>query len=781
MSPARPPEGAQHRSSQSAAPVNARAATLLVRMLSLAVLGLGLLSPNVHSERGQPAPASAMQPGVDQQEARVIVKYRADAALLRATSATAAGHRRPQHAGALAQRLRVPLANGRVLGPRTQGLRGSGLSSAQLAERLSAMADVEWAVPDKRRYIAAVPDDPLFSDGQAGTPVVGQWYLRAPASPAVSAIDALGAWNITEGSASITVAILDTGVLADHPDLVGKLHPGYDFVQNATTANDGTGRDPDPTDPGDHTTAGECGTGSRARGSSWHGTQVAGLIGAATNNGLGVAGVGPRVMLLPVRVLGRCGGFDSDIIAAMRWSAGLTSEVGFDAPLSVVNAHPARVINMSLGSMDTCAAAYRETIAELNGAGVSVVVAAGNQDGLAVNTPANCPGAIAVSGLRHAGTKVGYSSVGPEVSLAAPAGNCVNLVGTCLYPLVTTTNAGTTGAGAHIFSDGSNASLGTSFSAPLVAGTIGLMLSVNPGLSPTQIKAALQSTARPFPATGAAPDVLACRAPDGVDQLECYCTTDTCGAGMLSTALAVAKALEPAANATSATRTPVVGTTVMLDAGASSASLGRSLVRYSWSLVSGAQYARLSGPTDGPTVALVALAAGDVGVQLLVVDNLGSTSVTTLSLSGVAAPAPAGGSGGGAWGLDGLLLLAAVAAAWRLRRRRTATPNAYTLRLTRLCGETPMPTQTHQPLPSLLPATCVALALLAALPAAHAQTLGGASGPAGDAAKVEKCDAPKGTLAVVEPQDAVLQALLKIGLQSPTGMIRLIVQQSNCF
>ena len=77
--------------------------------------------------------------------------------------------------------------------------------------------------------------------------------------------------------------------------------------------------------------------------------------------------------------------------------------------------------------------------------------------------------------------------------------------------------------------------------------------------------------------------------------------------------------------------------------------------------------------------------------------------------------------------------------------------------------------------------TASAMAAISLFATAQAQTLGGASGPAGDAGKVEKCDAPKGTLAVVEPQDAVLQALSRIGLQSPTGMIRLIVQQSNCF
>ena len=498
-----------------------------------------------YAERG-PAPRPAVAQNDYALEARVIVKYKAGSTLVQALSAPRLADARPQHAAALAQHLRVPLTNGRVLGRHTQGLLGSGLSSLQLAARLAALPEVEWAVPDQRRYIAAAPNDPYFADGQTTiTPVVGQWYLRAPDSTAVSAINAVGAWNLTTGSGALTVAILDTGVRLDHPDLAGKLHPGYDFVQDSITGSDGDGRDADASDPGDWSSAGACGVGSSARNSSWHGTQVAGLIGAATNNSVGMAGAGRNVMLLPVRVLGRCGGYDSDIIAAMRWAAGLSSEVGFDSPVTLVNNHPARVINMSLGSDGACPASYREAVAELSAAGVSVVVAAGNDAGRAVNTPANCAGAIAVAGVRHVGSKVGYSNVGPEVTVAAPAGNCVNLAGPCLYPLLTTDNSGTDKPADHTYSDGTKATLGTSFATPLVAGTVGLMLSANPGLTPAQVKAALQASARPFPNSGGDPSAPVCHAPNGVDQVECYCTTSTCGAGLLDAAQAVAKALEP--------------------------------------------------------------------------------------------------------------------------------------------------------------------------------------------------------------------------------------------
>ena len=157
-----------------------------------------------------------------------------------------------------------------------------------------------------------------------------------------------------------------------------------------------------------------------AEDSSWHGTQTSGLIGALTNNGIGMASVARNVRILPVRALGKCGGFDSDIIAAMRWAAGL------DVPGTPVNPTPARVLNLSLGGESACTSAYTDTVAEINAAGAVVVVSAGNSTGHAAGAPANCTGVIAVAGLRHAGSKVGFADLGPAISISAPAGNCVN-------------------------------------------------------------------------------------------------------------------------------------------------------------------------------------------------------------------------------------------------------------------------------------------------------------------------------------------------------------------
>ena len=606
---------------------------------------------------------------------------------------------RPQPAAALGRRLGLTLADGRVLGSRTQALRGSGIASADLARRLAAESDVEWAVVDGRKTIRAVtPNDPLYADNQTtALPVVGQWYLRAPDSTLVAAIDAVGAWAFTTGSSTVTVAVLDTGVRFDHPDLANKLYPGYDFISDTATANDGSGRDSDASDPGDWTTSSD---GCTAGNSSWHGTQTAGIIGASTDNGIGIASVGRDVMVLPVRVLGKCGGFDSDIIAAMRWSAGLSAD-------PVANSHPARVINMSLGSSGSCSSAYVDVFAEMVAHDVAVVVAAGNDNGLAVGTPANCAGAIAVGGLRHQGTKVGYSDIGPEIALSAPAGNCVNSdtpansgryppSQPCLYPLVTTTNSGSTTpvAGSSAYTGGSNTSgidltLGTSFSSPQVAGVIGLMLSANSALTLEQIRSVLQSSARSFPSSGAGASVPQCHAPDSTEQIECYCTSNTCGAGMLDArasvvAVAAGAVLPPAFKMSVGNTAPTAGTSVNLSVVGAAASGGRSVSSYQWSIFSGAGLANFDGATNGPNATLLPQSAGTVTVELRVTDSAGASSTSRRTMTIQAAPTPTdnGGSGsgsgggssgsssGGGGGAVSPFWLGALGVAALLRRRR---------------------------------------------------------------------------------------------------------------
>jgi serine protease len=516
-----------------------------VALALLAPLAIAVASPADAQSQTRASNSAAV--------ARVILKLKVDAKLL--PEGVRSGSAATARADVLAKRLGVPLRAGAEIAERTQVIVGTGITSDELAAQLARDADVEYAVPDRMRRPLDVPNDPLYAAGVPGNgPAAGQWYLRAPAGEAVSSIDAERAWSVSQGSQSIVVAVLDTGVRFDHPDLLraaegGNLLPGADFIADPEVANDGDGRDDDASDPGDWLTEAEVSNGARfaecsegmANDSSWHGTAVSGVIAALTGNGVGMASVGRNVRVLPVRVLGKCGGFDSDILAGMRWAAGLF------VPGAPVNASPAHVLNMSLGSEGACNAAYRNVVAEVLASGATIVASAGNEAGHPVFNPANCNGVIAVAALRHVGTKVGFSNLGPEIAIAAPGGNCVNIdPGTpCLYPILTSSNGGITTPGENVFSDSFNITVGTSFSAPLVAGTVALMLSVRASLSFAQVKAILQGTSRPFPATSIDPSVPRCTAPQldtagmPVDQLECLCTVATCGTGMLDAGAAV--------------------------------------------------------------------------------------------------------------------------------------------------------------------------------------------------------------------------------------------------
>ena len=512
---------------------------------ALAIVALAAVAVGAHAQAGDAPPDAP---------ARVIVKFKSNASVL------AVKARGGTIAKALTQRIGVPMRDGAGISDRMHVVIAGGLSSAELAERLARQSDVEYAVPDELRFPFTAPSDPLYAAGGDTGPAVGQWYLRTPGGEVASSIDVETAWNVTTGSANVVVAVLDTGVRYDHPDLLavasgGKLLPGYDMISDPLKANDGDGRDADASDPGDwvateeannrasefyHCTTQDPSTGKYvARNSSWHGTQVAGIIAALTDNATGMAGVGPKLRVLPVRVLGKCGGFDSDIIAGMRWAAGLS------VPGLPLNPTPARVINMSLGAPGTCRESYVQTIREVAAVGTVVVVSAGNTAGHALTSPANCTGAVSVAALRHVGTKVGFSDLGADVTISAPGGNCINTApgSACLYPILTTADSGTTIPIGSTYTDSYKPSLGTSFSAPLVSGTAGLLLSVRPDLSPAQLTQVLQATARAFPTTGGdngdGTVVPACTVPqfdaagNPVDQLQCYCSTATCGAGML--------------------------------------------------------------------------------------------------------------------------------------------------------------------------------------------------------------------------------------------------------
>ena len=650
------------------------------RLPRLSWLLLPLLAPLAAAGAAERGPAHrSMTPSMAELlQPRVIVRFKDDSQGLRSLSAARLAQRGPQQAARLAAQTGLKLTDGRAIDSHTQVLLGDGLSATALARQLMSRPDVAWAVPDRRRFALAAPNDPLYGIKATRSPAAGQWYLRAPTASTWSAINAEGAWSITQGKNSVVVAVLDTGIRAEHPDLAAKLLSGYDFVTNVPMANDGNGRDSDPADPGDWITTAEtnavggdfyqCGYEQSdgtwvGTDSSWHGTQVAGIIGASTNNGVGMAGTAPNTLLLPVRVLGKCGGYDSDIAAAMRWAAGLS------VPGVGTNPHPAKVINLSLGGPDSCsdtltsAVLYRQTVADVTAAGASIVVAAGNE-GDAIGMPANCAGVIAVTGVRATGTKVAYSNAGPQATVAAPAGNCVNSVGECLYPILSTANSGTTSPVSSTYTTGgADAGLGTSFAAPQVSGTVALMLAANPALTPAQVIDAIKATARTFPSSGAGVGVANCQDPAvaGLQDKECYCTTDTCGAGMLDAQAAVAQvvALQPAIAVTPTS--PAVGATVNLNASGSLVATGRTISTYAWSLVTGADLAHFDGATNGSTASLVVTAAGTVTVRLTLTDDQGHTASTDTVLTvSAASTSGGGGGGGGAWSAGWLLALLAL-------------------------------------------------------------------------------------------------------------------------
>lgn len=675
---------------------------LIFKRVATAGLVLLLALPFGLAQAQTPSPVRLASAALPPVEGEVIVRFRADAQVLR-QHALAARADAPLVEEVLDKRARLmssrsgrALRAGPLISERMQVLRAEGVDAYTLARELSADPDVEFAEPNGRKRRLTAPNDPLYAALPPGArprgPDAGQWYLRAPNASTVSGIDIESAWARTRGSAGVVVAVLDTGVRFEHPDLGrvaegGKLLPGYDFVTNVTVANDDNGRDPDPSDPGDWVTNAESATSTfrdcPAADSSWHGTATASLVGAATDNGLGMAGAAPGVQVLPVRVLGKCYGVDSDIQAGMRWAAGI--------PVAGVpaNPNPARVINMSLGGSGACSASYQAVVDEILARGVIIVAAAGNSAGGPVGTPASCRGVIAVAALRHVGTKVGFSDLGPEIAIAAPGGNCVNIGANdaCLYPIVAARNTGTRGPLASAWSDSFAITVGTSFSSPLVAGTVGLMLSAQPALTPSQVRSTLQATARPFPTSGAdngsdPTPVTQCRAPNAnLEQLQCYCNTSFCGAGMLDAGAAVAAVAALSARISVETASPTAGSPVLLSSSNSVSGPGQTLVARNWSLVNGGGIVSgFNGASDGVTASLTPSAAGSFTVRLTVTDNAGiSASVEqVVSVAAAASPPPpatppatppaaGGGGGGGAFGWAWLLGLAAAALA--LRRR----------------------------------------------------------------------------------------------------------------
>ena len=413
-----------------------------------------------------------------------------------------------------------------------------------MVDRLRADPTVEYAYVDVRDRLMAVPNDPLFPQ---------QTYLQAPgAAPLAASVNAPAAWDITRGTSTAVVAIVDGGLRFDHPDLAGRLLAGYDFVgadcttgsngcttaNQFATANDGDGRDADPSDPGDWVSASDAAsnpvfTGCDTQDSSWHGTHIAGIIGAVGNNALGVTGLNWNATLLPVRVAGKCGGYRSDVVDGMRWAAGLA------VPNVPANTRPAKVVNVSLGSAGTCAtSAYNQAVIDVLATGAIIVAAAGNEDTVPI-LPAACPGVISVGGVRGDGTRAVYSNSGAGLTIMAPAGDYTSATND---RLVSSNNAGRTTPVAYSSAGYYVGEAGTSFSTPVVSGVVSLMLSANPNLTSAQVTSILQSTARAFTSVAGYGTCVPGGSNNPNNTTPCNCTTAACGAGYVDANAAVTRA-----------------------------------------------------------------------------------------------------------------------------------------------------------------------------------------------------------------------------------------------
>jgi serine protease len=547
---------------------------------------------------------------------------------LMAASGLPLSYKRPMSTGAHVLKLPYPMTT---------------LEAQQYADNLKAQGVVAEAEADRwvQPLGAITPNDPAF--------YANQWGLQAANSGSEGAANLPQAWGISQGSQDITVAVVDTGIL-NHINLQNRLVngdaslAGYDFITSPTQANDGDGRDANPADSGNWVSAAEAqgALNCNPTNSSWHGTHVAGIIGASSNDGVGVTGVDWNAKLLNVRVLGKCGGQTSDIVDGVVWAAGGTVP---DVP---PNEHPAQVINMSLGGPGDCPTAMQGAINTAVAKGAVVVVAAGNDLANSANVmPANCKNVISVASVGPEGEKSIYSNYGETVDIAAPG-----------QQIYSTYNMGVTTPTADTYTSMS----GTSMAAPHVAGVASLMLAANPNL--------VDGTIKPEKVAAIIENNLKASARPMTPQNTSFITY---GQGLLDAYRALlAVTLPPVANA-GVDQSVTVSTKVSLDASASQNNgYGTAaLSSYLWEQVDGQKV--VLADIDKPQASFTAPAtAGEtLSFNVTVKNDVGLSSSDTVTISTKAATA-SGGGGGGSLNMFALLCFAGLATLrWLQRRNNT--------------------------------------------------------------------------------------------------------------
>lgn len=332
------------------------------------------------------------------------------------------------------------------------------LRTLKAIKRLRQQPDIEYAEPNYRMRSMLTPTDPAY---------VYQWHYGAINLPQT--------WNITTGNPDVIVAVVDSGVFMNHPDLQGQLVPGYDFISSVNTSNDGDGIDPDPSDPGDSVQVGS---------SSWHGTHVAGTVAAALNNNEGGVGVAPGVRVMPLRAMGRGGGLSYDVLQAVRYAAGLENDSG------TLPAQPADIINLSLGGGGYSQVA-QDLYRTVRNRGIFIIAAAGNENSTEPMYPASYNGVVSVAASDFRGERAPYSNRGPFVDVTAPGGNMsVDRNNDGYADGILSTGVLESAGGqekSYVFYQG------TSMASPHVAGIVALMKSVHPSLTPDDFDSLLAS------------------------------------------------------------------------------------------------------------------------------------------------------------------------------------------------------------------------------------------------------------------------------------------------